>query len=284
MIIGIASGKGGTGKTTLATNLAKSIDAPVRFLDCDVEEPNAHLFLNPKITDHATVTTIIPLVDQQRCSGCRKCQMICRFRAITVIKGKVLTFPELCHGCGGCMVICPEQAITEGSREIGQIDSGQAGTLQFSMGTLRVGETMTPPLIKAVRNMQADSPTVIIDAPPGTSCPVITAVKGTDYVVLVTEPTPFGVHDLTLAIETIGTLGIPFGLVINRSDIGDRHVYDLAATQNIPVLLEIPFDRAIASAYSRGQLLIDILPHWQEKFQDLFEKIKQMAVRGGGKA
>ena len=273
MIISIASGKGGTGKTTVATNLALSLGEGVRLLDCDVEEPNCHLFLHPDLDRNETVTTFIPVVRQEMCTGCKKCVEICRFRALTVVAGKLLIFPELCHSCGGCLEVCPEHAIVEGSRDLGVMESGTVGPLGFVQGRLRVGEAMSPPLIRKVRDNRNGAKTVIIDAPPGTSCPVIAAMKGSDFVLLVTEPTPFGLHDLGLAVEAVKVLGIPCGLVINRADMGDDGVLQYAKREGIPVLLEIPFDRRIAEAYSRGTPIVEVMPEWAERFRGLYDRI-----------
>lgn len=277
MIISVASGKGGTGKTTVSTNMARVLGKRVRFLDCDVEEPNAHLFLNPVMEEKKMVYAPVPEVDMDLCNGCRKCLDICRFRAITVVGGKALTFPELCHGCGGCMEVCHEHAITEGRRELGMIEVGKSGETEFVHGRLRVGEAMSPPLIRAVRSYIQPGEVAIIDAPPGTSCPVIAAMKDVDFVLLVTEPTPFGLHDLQLAVEAVRLLGIPCGLVINRADMGDDRVREYAARENIPILLEIPFEREIAEAYSRGKMIVEVLPKWHEQFRSLFEKIEILA-------
>jgi MinD superfamily P-loop ATPase len=276
MIISVASGKGGTGKTTISTNLALSIDRRVKLLDCDVEEPNAHLFINPDIHTDETVYTMIPEIDQTLCNGCRKCAEICRFNALTVIGEKVIVFPELCHSCGGCVVVCPEHAVEEGARELGIIETGSRDRLTFIHGTMRVGEAMSPPLIRKVRSKIKEDDLVIIDAPPGTSCPVITAMKNTDFVLLVTEPTPFGLHDLKLAVEAVKVLGMPCGIVINRSDIGDHSVQEYAAQEDIPVLLEIPFDRRIAEIYSRGRLLIEEFPTWRQTFKMLYRDIVEI--------
>jgi MinD superfamily P-loop ATPase len=277
MIISVASGKGGTGKTTVATNMASALGQGVRLLDCDVEEPNAHLFLNPVLGQAEEVTTFIPEIDDDLCTGCKKCAEICRFRALAVVAGKVLVFPELCHSCGGCMEVCEEGAVLDGSRILGTVESGVAGNVQFSHGRLRVGEAMSPPLIQKVRSINENNGITIIDAPPGTSCPVIAATKGADFVLMVTEPTPFGLHDLKLGVEAVKTLGIPCGLVINRSDIGDEGVREYAAKEDIPVLLEIPFDRKIAEAYSVGKLIIEVLPEWADKFRDLYNRIEILA-------
>ncbi len=277
MIISIASGKGGTGKTTVATNLAVSLDFEVQLLDCDVEEPNAHLFIQPRMEETLTITTPVPEVDMEKCSLCGKCGEICQFRAIVVIGETVLPFVEMCHSCGGCMQVCPEKAITETTRELGRIERGHRNGLEFVHGKLRVGEAMSPPLIKSVRQYTRSDVLTIIDAPPGTSCPVIASMKGADFVLLVTEPTPFGLHDLKLAIGAVRILGIPCGLVINRSDMGYDRVTAYARAENIPVLMEIPFDRRIAEAYSRGDMVVDVLPEWKEKFINLYQDIEQIA-------
>jgi len=278
MIVTVASGKGGTGKTTVATSLACAISDSVQLLDCDVEEPNVHLFLKPKIQYRETVYTMVPEVDQERCSGCRKCVAICRFSAITVVGQKVLTFPELCHGCGGCMVVCPEKAITEGGREVGKIEIGKRGAMSFGHGLLRIGEAMAPPLIRKVREQIDDRYVTIIDAPPGTSCPVITAMRGVNYVLLVTEPTPFGLHDLKLAVEAVKKLGIACGIVINRADLGDNGVQDYAQRQGIPILMKIPFSKEIAKNSSKGGILAEQSPEWRDTFAGLYQKIKICAA------
>ena len=276
MIISVASGKGGTGKTTVATNLAVSIGSTIQLLDCDVEEPNAHLFINPVIEQKKTVFTPVPDIDETKCNFCKKCAQICRFKAIAVINKIVLTFPELCHSCGGCVAVCPEKAITETGRELGVIEIGRRNHLGFVHGRLRVGEAMSPPLIREVRShTRSDQPT-IIDAPPGTSCPVIAAMKGTDFVLMVTEPTPFGLHDLKLAVEAVKLLKIPRGLVINRSDIGDDSVRAYAKKENLPILMEIPFDRDIAETYSKGRLVVEEMPEWKERFRKLYWQIQEI--------
>ncbi|MEJ2657836.1 MAG: ATP-binding protein [Desulfobacterales bacterium] len=281
MIISVASGKGGTGKTTVATNLAVSIKSDVQLIDCDVEEPNAHLFINPVIEKRRTVFTPVPNVDETKCNFCKKCAQICRFKAIAVIGETVLTFPELCHSCGGCMEVCPEKAITETGRELGVIEIGYRNSLAFVHGRLRVGEAMSPPLIREVRSHTRSDHLTIIDAPPGTSCPVIAAMKGTDFVLMVTEPTPFGLHDLKLAVEAVKLLEIPKGLVINRSDIGDDRVRTYAGQENIPILLEIPFDRRIAQTYSRGGLIAEEMPEWKERFIELYRHIEELTSQPG---
>jgi len=281
MIISIASGKGGTGKTTVATNLAVSLGGGVQLLDCDVEEPNAHLFIHPVFEKTEIVSTGVPEVDETKCNLCGKCGEICQFKAIVVIGKTVLPFQELCHSCGGCMEVCPEHAIREGERVLGEIEVGHRNGLEFIHGRLRVGEAMAPPLIRKVRSLARPDKVTIIDAPPGTSCPVIASMKGADFVLLVTEPTPFGLHDLKLAVGAVRMLGIPCGLVINRSDMGDDRLREYAGSEGIPVLMEIPFDRKIAESYSRGELLVGVMPEWRERFLELYQRITDLVKLAG---
>ena len=278
MIICVASGKGGTGKTTVATSMALALAENVELLDCDVEEPNAHLFLEPRITRTEKVDTPVPVIDEEKCTACRKCADICRFKAIAVVGRKVLVYPELCHGCGGCSAVCPEKAIGETGRELGTLSSGHRNGIRFINGRLRVGEAMSTPLIRKVRAAADPDRLTIIDAPPGTSCPVIAAMNGADYILMVTEPTPFGLHDLRLAVEAVRVLGIPCGLVINRSDIGDRQVFAYAETEGLPILLTIPFDRRIAELYSRGKTMVEEIPKWRGRFIELYRDIVELTT------
>ncbi len=276
MVICIASGKGGTGKTTIATNLAVSLIGKVQLLDCDVEEPNAHLFMKPEIKHTERVTTPIPEVDLDRCDFCGKCAEICQFSAITVIGKKVLTFPELCHSCKGCMMVCPQEAISEKERELGVLETGLSGPVEFVHGRLRVGEVMAPPVIDRVKEHIDAKKIAIIDAPPGTSCPVIAALKGSDFAIMVTEPTPFGLNDLKLAVGAVCILGIPLGIIINRCDVGDNRVVQYAREENIPILMEIPDDRKIAEAYSRGIMMVDIMPEMKKRLQAVYHRIREL--------
>ena len=275
MIISIASGKGGTGKTTVATSLALSLDGKVQFLDCDVEEPNSHIFLKPVILKRKIVSIPVPEVNPSRCTHCGKCREICQYSAIVPIKDKVLVFSELCHGCGGCTLVCPERAITEKDREVGFMETGFTNWMEFIDGKLNIGEAMSPPLIRAVKKNIDKKRTVIIDTPPGTSCPVIETVKGSDFTLLVTEPTPFGLHDLRLAVEMIRTLDIPFGVIINRSDVGDKRVTEYCHCENIPLLMEIKTDRKIAEAYSKGIPMVNIVPEYRDHFRSLYTRIQE---------
>ncbi len=281
MIISVASGKGGTGKTTVATNLALAIGKDAQLLDCDVEEPNAHLFIQPVFEHRHIITTPVPRIDMTACSLCGQCTQLCQYKAIVQIADQVLVFDELCHSCGGCQAVCPESAISEKDRELGCLELGYRDGLSFIHGRLRVGETMAPPLIQAVRSQVNAAKVIIIDAPPGTSCPVITAMKNTDFVLLVTEPTPFGLHDLKLAVEAVKRLGIAHGLIINRADIGDRRVHEYARHENVPLLMDIPFDRNIAEIYARGEMLVEVLPQWQAFFQDLYLRIVELTAASG---
>ncbi|MBL7197720.1 MAG: ATP-binding protein [Candidatus Omnitrophica bacterium] len=279
MIISVASGKGGTGKTTVATNLALSINNSsngIQFLDCDVEEPNAHIFLRPQIKQTRVVSIPVPEIDESRCNFCGRCAEICAYNAIAVLKDKVLTFPELCHGCGGCSLLCPQKAIKEIDKEIGVVEIGNSDSIQFIHGKLNIGEAMSPPLIRAVKEYANPTRTVIIDVPPGTSCPVIVSIKDSDFCILVTEPTPFGLNDLILAVEVLRKIKVPFCVVINRSDLGNEKTDNYCKKENIPVLMRIPFRKEIAFAYSKGIPIIEALPEYRKDFQELFDKIKKV--------
>ena len=276
MIISVASGKGGTGKTTVSTNLALSLGSKVQLLDCDVEQPNAHLFMHPVIERTETITTPVPEIDLDKCTRCGKCSEVCQFNAIVLVGETVLTFQELCHSCGGCQAVCPENAVSEVGRELGVVQTGSCNGVGFIHGKLRVGEAMSPPLIKKVLSFADPARLNIVDAPPGTSCPVIETMKRADFILLVTEPTPFGLHDLKLAVGAARVLNIPCGLVINRSDVGDDKVNSYAESENLPVLLEIPYDRRIAEAYSRGEMIVAAMPEWKTKFVELYEKIRRL--------
>ena len=277
MIISVASGKGGTGKTLVATNLALSLqdETEVQFLDCDVEEPNAHILLKPAIERRETVSIPIPEIDERKCTYCGKCAEVCAYNALAVLKDRVLVFPELCHGCGACSYLCPEDAISEVEKEIGIVEMGRAMQIEFIHGRLAVGEAMAPPVIRRVKEHIDPEKTVIIDVPPGTSCPVVEAVKESDYCLLVTEPTPFGLNDLILAVETIRKLDIPCGVVVNRAGAGDNKVEEYCLKEGIPVLLQIPLDIQIARLYSQGVPLVEGMPQWRPVFHGLFADIQQ---------
>ncbi len=281
MIIAVASGKGGTGKTTVATSLALAASDSGRYvqlLDCDVEEPNCHIFMRPKIATKTPVGVPVPQVDAEKCTSCGKCGDICQYSAIVSLKTKPLVFPELCHGCGGCLLVCEAGAITEVEREVGIVEQGRSGEVGFAHGVLRVGEAMSPPLIRALKRLIVRNELTIIDAPPGTSCPVIEAVKGADFVVLVTEPTPFGLNDLKLAVAMVRELGLAFGVVINRAGIGDGRVRDYCDADGIEILVEIPDDRKIAEAYSQGRTIKESMPVYGTLFDELLERIEAGAI------
>lgn len=272
MKLAVASGKGGTGKTTVSVNLARTLGRAVHLLDCDVEEPNAHLFIQGRLNKEQTVALAIPQVDETLCDGCGECGRFCQFHAIVSFGTAPLVFPELCHGCGGCARVCPKKAIGEVDKRIGVVESLQAEAITLTQGRLDVGVAMAPPLIRAVKDSLGADEVAILDAPPGTSCPVIATLREVDYVLLVTEPTPFGLHDLRLAVDMVRELGLPFGVVVNRMGSGDLRTHDYCRAENIPILLEIPDDRRIAEAYSRGELMVDALPEYRHLFQTLLEK------------
>ena len=276
MKIAVASGKGGTGKTTVATNLAYMASRngqSVAYLDCDVEEPNGHIFLKPEITHREPVGILIPQVDEGKCTLCGKCGEICQYSAIICVGKKVLVYPELCHACGGCSLVCPEGAIVEVPREMGLLETGQAGAIQFAQGLLNIGEAMSPPVIKVVKAAASETDLVITDVPPGTSCPVIESIRDCDFVLLVTEPTPFGLNDLKLAVEMVRLLELPFGVLINRADVGDRGVHSYCHEEHIKILAEIPDDRKVAEAYSRGEMICEVLPNYQALFAQLLKDV-----------
>ena len=276
MIVSIASGKGGTGKTLVTTSLVLSLkdNYNVQLLDCDVEEPNDHIFLKPAIRDSETVYIPVPQVDENLCTFCGRCSEVCAYNALTVFPKNVLVFPHLCHGCGACGYLCPEKAIAEENKDIGVVESGHADGIAFVQGRLNVGEAMPTPVVRKVREKANNEGVVIIDVSPGTSCPVVEAIKGSDFCLLVTEPTPFGLSDLELAVETVRELGVPCGVVINRSGADNSRVEEYCREKDLPVLLNIPLDREIASLYSKGLTLVAGMPRWREHFLALFDRIQ----------
>jgi MinD superfamily P-loop ATPase len=288
MKIAVASGKGGTGKTTVATSLALSLaegaagdaaSSPPTLLDCDVEGPNAHLFLAPTFERRQDVAIQIPRVDAAKCTACGKCAEVCQYHAIVVLGKRTLVFSQLCHGCGSCTLICPEGAISEEAHVIGALEAGTAvHGIPFARGVLEVGEPMATPAIRQLKKWviptsKRDGSVVILDAPPGTSCPVVEAVRGADYLLLVTEPTPFGLHDLRLAAEVASELGIPAGVIINRDGIGDAAVDQFCAAAGLPILLRIPFERAIAEGIAQGRTLVNIHPEYAPCFRAMVQQI-----------
>ena len=280
MIVSVASGKGGTGKTLVATSLALSLKErhSIQLLDCDVEEPNDHVFLKPVFTEREAAFVMVPEVDEGRCTHCGTCAEVCAYNAIAVIKQKVLVFPELCHGCGACSYLCPEKAISETPNEIGVIEKGHADGVDFIHGKLDIGKAMAPPIIRRVKRLIVKDRVAIIDASPGTSCPVMEAVRDSDFCLLVTEPTPFGLNDLTLAVEAIRKLYIACGVVLNRAGIGDNKTEEYCRKEGIPILLTIPLDTEIAHLYSKGIPLVEGKPQWKEKFLKLFDDIREIVV------
>ena len=278
MIISVASGKGGTGKTLVATSLALSLKDrdKVQLLDCDVEEPNAHVFLKPVITSRESVHIQVPRVNEDACTYCGKCAQVCVYNAIAVFGEHVMTFPQLCHGCGACSYLCPEKVITEEGRECGVVECGHSDGIEFAHGKLNVGEAMAPPIIRKVKEQAHNDGVVIIDAPPGTSCPVVESIRGSDFCILVTEPTPFGLNDLVLAVETVRELEIPFGVVLNRVGADYKEVEKYCLEENIPIMLTIPLDAGIARFYSEGVALVDGMPYWKSGFTGVLDGIREI--------
>lgn len=279
MQITVSAGKGGTGKTTVATNLALALrkEYDVEFLDCDVEEPDAGIFLKPDFESSQPVNIRIPEVSDETCTYCGQCSDACEFNAIATFGENVLVYPELCHGCGLCSLVCPVDAITERDKKIGEIRMGRAGAIDYYEGDLIVGEPMATPIIKELKKRTSHNRISILDSPPGTACPVIESLHGSDFALLVTEPTPFGLHDLKLSVDVAREIGVPVGVVINRDGIGDANVERYCKEENIPILLKIPNDREIAELYSNGIPFLDRLNGWEEKFFQLFKRVERLA-------
>lgn len=276
MKIAFASGKGGTGKTIIATNLAWIAARKghrVAYIDCDVEEPNGHMFLKPHMTVMRAIGQLHPVVDDQKCVHCGLCGEICQYSAIVCVGDKVLVYPELCHACGGCTLVCRSGAITEVLRETGKLEAGMAGPIHFVHGVLNIGEAMSTPLIRQVKAEPMEEELRVVDCPPGTSCPVIESVRGADMVLLVTEPTPFGLNDLVLAVEMVRAMKLPFAVVLNRADVGDRKVQEYCRDAGIEILAEIPDDRRAAEAYSKGLLAGEEVPEFSRRLEELLAKL-----------
>jgi MinD superfamily P-loop ATPase len=275
MKIAVLSGKGGTGKTTVSASLAYSIENS-QYIDCDVEEPNGAIFLKPELRETYEVNVPVPEVDASLCNGCGKCARTCQFHALAVIKDKVLVFSEICHHCGACLIACPKEAIHETGRIIGMVEANESGT--FLHGRLNIGEPVGIPIIHELKKRMRDDLTVILDSPPGASCSVMKSVHGCDYSILVTEPTPFGLHDLKIAAELIKKMEIPYGVIINKATADEKMIHQFCAENGIDVLLEIPFSREIAENYSKGVLPAEATPDWKARFAEVARKC---AIQGG---
>ena len=276
--ISIASGKGGTGKTLVATSIAASLaqGGKATIADCDVEEPNSYLFFpDRKLVERKGCHVTVPVIDEEKCTHCGKCSDVCAFHALAVLPQKVLLFPELCHGCGACTIVCPEKAVSEASRSVGEIFAARSGGTEIVWGELALGEARTTPLIRAVKE-RAEGEMVIVDCPPGTSCSMVEAVRGSDFCLLVTEPTPFGLYDLDIALKMLEKMKMPHAVLVNKSGIGDRKVYGYLARRKIPLLMEIPLDRRIAEIYSRGEIFVERMPEWKARFVGLVGRIGEM--------
>ncbi len=273
MIIAIASGKGGTGKSTVAVNLSLSLEN-VQLIDCDVEEPNSNLFLNLDLEKDEEVYLKIPKIDEENCTHCKRCAEFCEYNALAVLEDKVMVFEQLCHGCGLCSMVCPTNAITEKNRSIGVIEKSRDG-IDFIRGVLNIGEAMSTPIIRRLKEKTDKKKTVILDVPPGTACPVIEAITGCDYCMLVTEPTPFGLYDLKIAVELCKKLKVRFGVIINRDGIGDEKTEEFCKKEDIDIILRIPYNRRIAELYSEGKPFIDEMPEWKTKLREVYRRIHE---------
>ena len=278
MNITVLSGKGGTGKTTVSTNLALSLEN-VQLMDADVEEPDSYIFINPDFNeDYIPVNRKIPVINEEKCTGCRKCVDFCEYNALAMMLDEVMVFPEVCHSCGGCEIVCPENAITEKDRELGKLKYDkevQKGKIEFWQGEMNIGEESSTPVIEALKERIKNNKTTIIDAPPGTTCPTIEATVDSDFALLVTESTPFGLNDLQMSVEVMREVNIPFGVIINRSEEGeDSLIEDYCKKENIDILMKIPFDRKIAELYSEGIAFVKEMEEWKEKFKELFSVIE----------
>ncbi len=280
MILAVASGKGGTGKTTLSVALTMTATESVQLLDCDVEEPNGHIFMRLPPKSYQEVGVLVPMVDEEKCTACGKCADICEFNAIANLENKVIMFPELCHSCGGCKLVCPEGAIREVRKKIGGITKSEKDNMTFIQGRLEVGHALSPPLIRAVKHRIEEDKLNILDCPPGNACPVIASLNGADYVILVTEATPFGLNDLMLSVDTLRRIDLPFGVIINRSDTGDDGVKRYLEKEGIKLLLEIPESMEVAHAYSKGEPITDAIPELKEKLLSIIEYAKSHGKEG----
>ena len=275
MKIAVASGKGGTGKTTVAVNLALSIEGSV-LIDCDVEGPNSHIFYRDCMRKFKDVTIPAPDFDLEKCTRCGKCSEFCRYNAISVVGGNLLFFKELCHGCGGCRIICPVEAISEKDHHIGSLRRNEDGTLLD--GLLDISEPFGVPIIRELKGLAIEEGATIFDSPPGTACPAVETMRGVDFCILVTEPTPFGLHDLKLSVDVVREIGVPFGVVVNRDGIGDDRVERYCADEGIPLLARIPNDMEIARAYSDGIPMVKALPHYSGIFEELYGSVRRMVL------
>lgn len=274
MKIAVLSGKGGTGKTTVSTNIS-ALNKNIILIDADVEEPNASIFLKPIVTEEEKIFVEYPLVNYEKCNLCGKCGELCKFNSIIPAKNTVLVFKESCHSCGGCELVCPTSAIKYEKREIGKVIKGKTkfdGYMEY--GLLNIGELSGVKIIKALKDNIKDKELVIIDSPPGTSCATVAAVEDSDFAIIVTEPTPFGISDMKMVVEMLREMKIPFGVFVNKADLGDIEVYEYCRKEKIDILGEIPFDKEIAAYYSKGQLFSQYSPHYKEVFEKLLQEIK----------
>lgn len=278
LVVAFASGKGGTGKTSVVLNTAKAFSQDIFVFDCDVEEPNCHIFLENIFTEEKEVTVFNPVINKEHCTGCGECSRFCERKALVCWGSPPIFFPEMCSGCGGCKLVCPANAISEGERVIGKIQVRKNGNIHLVSGIMNIGEESPVPIIRKLKSMIPKDNITFIDAPPGSSCPVVASILESDYLVLIAEETPFGLSNLQIVIDLAKKMKIPMGVINNRKGMGRENIYDFLKRFDIPLLCEIPYDKDIYDAYSNGKLIVEISDKYKKIFGNLAKKLIKEAV------